>query len=83
MKGITINKNGNFAEIDINSFFYSNDVIEDTKDEFKDICDLKINRENERVIINFSPKANISINTITYEFVNHLLANLKNRRGVM
>ncbi len=83
MKGVTINKDGNFAEIDINSFFYSNDIIDDTKDEFKDICNIRIDRKNDRTIINFSPKTDISVNTITYEFVNHLLANLKNKRGVM
>ena len=83
MKGITIDRDENYAEMEISSVFYPREVIEETTNEFRDICNFRIEKRGERTAINFTPKADVPIEILTYEFVNHLLANLKNRRGVM
>lgn len=83
MKGVTFDQKEKYAQIEVSVLLYPKEVIEDTVREFKNVCDFKIDQTDESIRINFTPRIKIPVKPLAYEFMNHLLANLKNVRGVM
>lgn len=81
MRNVKINKKKGVAEIDLNPDFYTKDTLQKTSDRFKDICKINISDKAGRIKVKVKAR-NKEVADVTYEFLNHLIADMKNYRNV-
>jgi hypothetical protein len=75
MKKIRINQKKNEVLLAFNDKFYSQESIDKTITDFKDICHIIKTKEG----ILLKPKEKLDINVLGYEFYNYTLGMIKNR----
>ncbi len=79
MKNLKIDKKQKRAELNLNSVFYPEDIVKRTMKDFEEVFDTKLEREGDRINIKLKLIAKgVSIVDVTYEFINYLLAEVKN-----
>ncbi|UCG95420.1 MAG: HxsD-like protein [archaeon] len=64
-------------QIKLNPVFYSRSAIEETLEDFKDICSGKIKKSQSNFIISLKAKEKIDLEKLGYEFLNHAFAKKK------
>ena len=80
INNIKINKKTNEVVVNINTVFYNNDYILRATERFKDICWTKLKGDPEGCLsLSLKPKrkGEIDLNALGFEFMNHLLAEVK------
>lgn len=73
-------KGGKEVVITINTVFYPREYILRTAEKFRDICWAKFEGDSEGCLsLHLKPKKkfDVNLNTLGYEFMNHLLAEIK------
>lgn len=65
------------ALIKISREIYPKEYVLTVVREFQDIADICIKNENDKINLEFVPKENIPLERIIYEFMNFLLARIK------
>lgn len=64
--------------IDINPDFYPEDAIDRAVEVFSSVCDFDIKKEESRTTITLKLRQDVNPKLSGYEFMNHLLAQIKN-----
>jgi hypothetical protein len=79
MSNILVNQKDNGIKIKINTAFYPKEIILKTAENFKDLCwiDLAENPEGCVSLCLKLKNKNVDCNKIGFEFMNHLLAEMK------
>ncbi len=78
MKNLKIDKKQKRAELNLNSVFYPEDIVKRAIKDFSGLFDTKLEREGDRINIKLKLIARgVSIEDVTYEFINYLLAEVK------
>jgi len=65
------------VRIEVNPEFYPWDIIIETLKEFEEICEWEINDADSKYIIILISKKNVDLEKLGYDFMNHLLAKVK------
>lgn len=79
MRNLKINKKGKGAELELNSDFYPEHVLRKVAKDFGKIFKVDIEKGDGKFVIMLKPKLKrMGIEEATYEFVNYLLAEVKN-----
>lgn len=77
MPKIEILESLNRVKIEVNSFFYPWESVEETLHEFESICEWEVEEDDGKIKIVLIVKSNINLEELGYEFMNHLLAKSK------
>jgi len=79
MKNLRINPRGRTVELNLNHLLYPEDIVKKAAEDFGKVCDTIIERRGERINIKMKLKVRkIKIDRVVYDFVNYLLAEVKN-----
>lgn len=79
MRNLKINKKGKKAELELNHDFYPEHVLRKAAKDFGKIFDVDIEENGKKFVITLKLRGNkTGIEEATYEFVNYLLAEVKN-----
>lgn len=77
INNIRTDRKKNAVEITVNPAFYPIEIIEATAEKFSAACNISKNVGDSCIKIVLKPKSPMPLDTIGYEFMNHLLADLK------
>lgn len=79
MRNLKVNKKGEEAELELNSVFYPEQVLSKVTKDFGKIFNVDIERKGEKFKIKLKLKRkNVKIEEAIYDFLNYLLAEVKN-----
>ncbi len=67
----------NRIKININPKIYSHDIIEETLEEFRELCEWEIKKNDSEIDLILISKKELDLERLGYEFMNHLFARLK------
>ena len=83
MNNIAVDENNKEVKIMINTIFYPKDFILKTAEKFEDLCWVELSGDPEGCMsLSFKPKnEDMDYNNIGFEFMNHLLAAIKEVEG--
>jgi len=83
MNNINIDEKTKEVNIIVNTIFYPNELIVKTGEIFKDLCYVRLGGDPEGcMLISLTPKnENVDNVNIGFEFMNHLLAGIKEIEG--
>ncbi len=79
---IKIDRKSRKVLVNVKSGFYPRETIEQTAKKFSDVCELAIKQNDSDIIIALKPKRPVPLDILGYEFMNHVLADLKNEAGL-
>lgn len=74
MERVKINKKKNEVILSFNESFYDKQFISQAIEDFKEVCDIKKDKE----FIFLKPKKEVDLNNLGYEFYNYVLGLIKN-----
>ena len=80
MYQIKIDNGKNSAMIDLNRFFYPLHLIQQAASKFRDVAEVSVRENQNRVIVNLVPKGNKGAEPLALHFCNFTLA-LKRELG--
>jgi hypothetical protein len=81
MRNLKIDKKGKRAELELRHDFYPGHVIRKVADDFRKVADVRIKKMDGNVLVTLNLKvSDVRIEEITYNFINYLLAEVKNNR---
>jgi len=79
MRNLKINPKGRTAELNLNHLLYPEDVVKKAANDFGKVCDTIVERKGGRIKVKIKLKGGeLKIDKIAYDFVNYLLAEIKN-----
>jgi hypothetical protein len=65
----------------LNPDFYPPELVERTIEKFSDACSASVDEKDQKTLVTLRPKGSVPLKTLGYEFMNHLLADIKNEVG--
>jgi len=69
------------AVVTLNPHFYPLDVVEATAARLSSACGIRVSENGAAIEVALKPTGNAPMDTLGYEFMNHLLASIKNGTG--